>query len=74
MTTGEAIALTIWTFVQKSDISAFLHAVLVCHRFYSKDQGDLPNFMAAVTICSDFGAQENKVCHCFQFPHLFAMQ
>ena len=25
------------------------------------------NFMAAVTICSDFGAQENKVCHCFQF-------
>ena len=25
--------------------------------------------MAAVTICSDFGAQENKVCHCFPcFP------
>ena len=22
------------------------------------------NFMAAVTICSDFGAQENKICHC----------
>ena len=21
--------------------------------------------MAAVTICSDFGVQENKVCHCF---------
>ena len=21
--------------------------------------------MAAVTICSDFGAKENKVCHCF---------
>ena len=21
--------------------------------------------MATVTICSDFGAQENKVCHCF---------
>ena len=21
--------------------------------------------MAVVTICSDFGAQENKVCHCF---------
>ena len=31
--------------------------------------------MAAVTICSDFGAQENKVCHCFPlFPHLFAMK
>ena len=23
------------------------------------------NFMAAGTICSDFGAQKNKVCHCF---------
>ena len=23
------------------------------------------NFMAAVTFCSDFGAQENKVSHCF---------
>ena len=31
--------------------------------------------MAEVTICSDFGAQENKVCHCFPFfPHLFAMK
>ena len=27
------------------------------------------NFMATVTICSDFGAPENKVCHCFHcFP------
>ena len=35
------------------------------------------NFMAAVTICSDSGAQENKVCHCFFFPlflHLSAMK
>ena len=23
--------------------------------------------MATVTICSDFGAQENKICHCFHF-------
>ena len=23
-------------------------------------------FMAAVTICSNFGAQENKACHCFR--------
>ena len=31
--------------------------------------------MAVVTICSDFGAQENKLCHCFHFlPHLFAMK
>ena len=25
------------------------------------------NFMAAITICSDFGAQENEICHCFLF-------
>ena len=25
------------------------------------------NFTAAVTVCSDFGVQENKVCHCFHF-------
>ena len=31
--------------------------------------------MIAVTICSDFGAQENKVCHCFHcFLHLLAMK
>ena len=23
--------------------------------------------MATVTIHSDFGAQENKICHCFHF-------
>ena len=23
--------------------------------------------MAAVAICSDFGAQENKICHSFEF-------
>ena len=28
------------------------------------------NFMAEVTICSDFGALQNKVCHCF---HCFSI-
>ena len=23
--------------------------------------------MAAVTVCSDFGNQRNKACHCFHF-------
>ena len=27
--------------------------------------------MAAVTICSDFGAQENKVCHLFYCFHIY---
>ena len=25
------------------------------------------NFMVAVTVSSDFGTQENKICHCFCF-------
>ena len=29
------------------------------------------NFMAAVIVCSDVGAQENKVCHCFHFSPSF---
>ena len=33
------------------------------------------NLMAAVTVHSDFGAQENKVCHCFHcFPMYLAMK
>ena len=27
--------------------------------------------MATVTVCSDFGAQENKVCHCFHFSPIY---
>ena len=30
--------------------------------------------MAAITICSDFGAQKNKVWHCPLYPHLFPMK
>ena len=30
--------------------------------------------MTEVTICSDFGAQEKKVCQFLLFPHLFAMK
>ena len=29
------------------------------------------NSMAAVTIPSNFGAQEKKICHCFTFSHFF---
>ena len=42
-------------------VSAFQYAVQVGHSFSSKEQVSF-NFIAAVTICSDFGAQENKVC------------
>ena len=64
MTTGKTIALTRWIF---SAISLFFNILsrfviaFLCQAYF--------NFMAAVTICSDFGAEENKVSHCFHcFP------
>ena len=62
MTTRKTMALTRRIFV--STVSTFSHAVWVCHSFSSMEKVTF-NFMAAVTICSDFGAQENKVSQCF---------
>ena len=64
MTTGKTIALTRQTFVGKvlSLLFNMLSRVVITFLPRSK----CLNFMAAVTICSDFGAQKNKVCHCFQ--------
>ena len=67
MTTGKTIALTRRTFVGKV-MSLFFNMLSRLIRFPSKEQASF-NFTAGVTICSDFGAQENKVCHCFHcFP------
>ena len=72
MTTGKTITLTRWTFLVK--VMSLLFSYLGLSLLSFKEQASF-NFMAAVTICSDFGAQENKVCHCFHFfPHLFAMK
>ena len=68
MTTGKTIALTRRTFVGKvmSLLFNMLSRLVIAFLPRSKC---LLNFMAAVTICSDFGAQKNKVCHCFHcFP------
>ena len=78
ITTGKAIALTRWTFVSKvmsllfNMLSRFVITFLLVIiffviTFFSKKQVSF-NFMAAVTISSDFGAWENKFCyyfHCF---------
>ena len=37
----------------------------MCHSFPSKEQAPF-NFLAAVTVCSDFGAQENKTQYLFR--------
>ena len=42
---------------------SFNNTVKVGCSFSSKEQGSF-NFIAAVTISSDFGAQKDKVCHC----------
>ena len=67
ITTGKTIALTRWTFVGKvmsllfNTLSRFAIAFL---------QGSF-NFMAAVTVCGDFGALQKKICHYFHFFCLY---
>ena len=69
MTTVKTIALTTWNFASKV-MSLLLICCVGWQRFYSKNQVSF-NFMAVVTICSDFEAKENKVSHCFHcFHHL----
>jgi len=65
----------------QSDVSAF-NTVCICHSFSSKKQASF-NFMAAVNVHSDFGAQENKVftvstlslsiCHAFMGPDVMIL-
>ena len=68
MTTGKTIVLTRWTFVGKvmslllNMLSRLITTFLPRNKFFL-------NFVAAFTICSDFGAPQNKVSHCFPcFP------
>ena len=58
-TTGKTIALTRWTFVGKvtSLLLNMLSRLVITFLSTSKRL----NFMAAVTICSDFEAQKNRV-------------
>ena len=69
MTTGKTMALTRQTFVGKviSLLLNMLSRLVITFLPKSKRL----NFMAAVTICSDFGAPKNKVT---LFPHLFPMK
>ena len=61
MTTGKTTALTRWTFVGKL-MSLLYNMLSVLVITFPKEQASF-NFMAAVTICRDSGAQ-NTVCHC----------
>ena len=59
MTTGKTIALTRLTFVDKLMSLLFNMLSEIGHSFSFKEQASF-NFMAAVTICSDFGAKKTK--------------
>ena len=71
MTTGKTIALTRQTFVGKV-MSLFLNILSrLVITFLPRNKRLLISWLA-VTICSDFGAQKNKVWHCFHcFPIYF---
>ena len=63
VTTGNTISLTRWTFVGKvmSLLFNMLSRLVITFLPRSKHL----NFMAAVTICSDSRAPQNKASHCF---------
>ena len=67
MTTGKTLALTRWTFVGK--VMSLLFDMLSRLVITVLPKSKCLLMVAAVTICSDFGAAKNKVCHCFScFP------
>ena len=67
MTTGKNIALTRQTFVGK--VVSLLFNMLSRLVIIFLPRSTCLNFMASITICSDFGAPKNKVYHCFHcFP------
>ena len=71
MTTGKIIALTRQTFVSK--VMSLLFSVLSTLVIAFLQEQASFNFMTTLTVCSDFGAQENKVSHCFHcFPIYFS--
>ena len=59
MTTGKTIALTRWTFVGK--VMSLLFNMLSRWVITFLPRSKRLNFIAAITISSDFGAQKNKV-------------
>ena len=67
MTTGKTIALMRWTFVGKVMFLLFNMRSRSIMAFLPRSKH--LNFMAAITICSDFRAPQNKVSYCFHcFP------
>ena len=66
LTTGKTIAVTIWAFVGKVMSLLFNTLPWFVMTFLPKSKCLL--LMQLPSTESDFGAQENQVCHCFHFP------
>ena len=67
MTTGKTIALTRRTFVDKVMSLLFNMLPRLVITFLPRSKHLLISWL-------QFGAPKNKVSHCFQFPHIFAMK
>ena len=68
VTTGKTIALSRQTFVGKVMLLLFNMLSSLVITFLPRSKHHLISWLQ-VTICSDFGAPQNKICHCFHcFP------
>ena len=65
MTTGKTIALTIQAFVGKVMSLLFNMMSRIVIVFLPKSKRLLVSWLQSLS--SDFGAQENKICHCLHF-------
>ena len=72
MTMGNTIALTTdlrW----QIDVTLFNMLSMFVMVFSSREEASF-NFIASITIYSYFGAQENKICHCFHYFPIYVTQ
>ena len=70
-TPGKTIPLTIWTFVSKGVLLLF--NILSRFAIPLLPQSKCLIIVAAVTVHSDFGPHENKICHCFHFFPIYLL-
>ena len=69
MATGKTTPLTRWTFADRVMSLIFNMLSRLVITFLPRNQHLLTSWLQSPTICSDFGAPQNKVCHCFYcFP------
>uniref|UniRef100_A0AC11E8A5 Uncharacterized protein n=2 Tax=Ovis aries TaxID=9940 RepID=A0AC11E8A5_SHEEP len=74
MTTGNTIALTRWTFVDKVMSLLFNMLSRLVITFLPRSKRLIISWLQSPSAVT-FGAQKNKVSYCFPLcPHLFAMK